>query len=51
LINCLAKAKAKANSKGFQYLSKKVSNISTARLKEDISWELKSEKSWKTKRS
>jgi hypothetical protein len=36
LIKCLVKAMAKTNSKGFQYLSKKFPNISTAQLKEGI---------------
>jgi hypothetical protein len=51
LINCLTKAMAKTNSKGFQNLSKNFPNISTARLKEGISWDHKSEKSWKMKPS
>jgi len=34
LIKCLVKAMAKTHSKGFQYLSKKFPNISTAKLKE-----------------
>jgi len=37
LIKCLVKAMAKTHSKGFQYLSKKFPNISTAKLKEVIS--------------
>jgi hypothetical protein len=32
LIKCLVKDMAKTNSKGFQYMSKKFSNISTAKL-------------------
>jgi hypothetical protein len=36
LIKCLAKAMAKINSKGFQYLNKKFPKISTAKLKEGI---------------
>jgi hypothetical protein len=36
LIQCLAKAIAKINSKRFQHLSKKFPKISTAKLKEGI---------------
>ncbi|GFG35895.1 hypothetical protein Cfor_05254 [Coptotermes formosanus] len=36
LIRCLVKAMAKTNSRGFQYLTKKLPNISTAKLKEGI---------------
>ena len=36
LIKCLAKGMAKINSKVFQYLSKTVTKINTAKLKEGI---------------
>jgi len=45
------KATTKTNSKGFLNLRKIIPNINTARLKEDISWEIKSDKSWKMKPS
>jgi hypothetical protein len=36
LINCLVKAMAETNSKGFNYLSNKFPNINSAALKEGI---------------
>jgi hypothetical protein len=51
MISGLVKAMAKTNSKGFQYRSKKFPNTSTAKLKEGIFVDFRSEKSWKTKPS
>jgi hypothetical protein len=47
VVKGLVKAMAKTHSKGFQYLSKKFPNISTAKVKEVIFWDLKANKSWK----